>query len=395
MAERSFDILIVGGGVIGSSIAYFLSAESVAGNLRVAVVDRDHAFSRSSTALSVGGIRQQFSTPENILMSRFSVEFFRTAGDEWAVEDRRPELAFREAGYLFLATVQGLPVLNRNLALQRSLGARVGLLEPAELAARFPWMNVEGLAAGTLGEEGEGWLDPHTLLHAFRSKARSQGVVFIEDEVTGFETSSGRVRKALLGRDGQVSVGTVVNASGPGADAVAKMAGIADLPVRPRKRFVYRFHCREALGQVPLTIDPTGVYFRPEGEEFLCGVSPDPGNDPDTLDLEMEYGLFEKVVWPTLAHRVPAFGSIRLRPSWAGHYAVNTRDRNAILGPHPRITNFHFANGFSGHGLQHSPAVGRAMSELLLFGEFRTLDLARMGFQRLSDGPLLLEESVV
>jgi glycine/D-amino acid oxidase-like deaminating enzyme len=173
------------------------------------------------------------------------------------------------------------------------------------------------------------------------------------------------------------------------------MAGIEDLPVGPKKRIVYRVQCREELGQVPLTIDPTGVYFRPEGDGFLCGVSPDPARDPDTLDLDMEYGLFEEIVWPALAHRVRAFDSLRLRPSWAGHYAVNSRDHNAILGPHPLVENFYFANGFSGHGLQHSPAVGRAMSELLLFGTYRTLDLSRLGFHRLAGGPLVLEENVV
>jgi glycine/D-amino acid oxidase-like deaminating enzyme len=220
-------------------------------------------------------------------------------------------------------------------------------------------------------------------------------VEFIQDEVVGLELAGKQVRRVCLASGETLGVTAVVNAAGPRADKVARMAGIHDLPVKPRRRFVYRIHCRERPEPVPLTIDPSGVYFRPEGEDFLCGVSPPPDDDPDTLDLEMDYKLFEEVVWPTLAHRVPAFQSIRLRPSWAGHYAVNTLDRNAILGPHPDVNNFYFANGFSGHGLQHSPAVGRALSELLIFGEYRTLDLARLGFHRLAQGPLLLEENVV
>jgi glycine/D-amino acid oxidase-like deaminating enzyme len=395
MGERSFDVLIVGGGVIGSSIAYFLSAADEARSLRIALAEADPSYVSSSTALSVGGVRQQFSTAENILMSRFSVEFFRGARETLAVGEHRPDLGFREAGYLFLATEEGFGLLERNQALQHSLGAPIELLGPPDLEARFPWLNVQDLAGGALGTAGEGWLDPYTLLLGFRGKARDQAVELVHDEVVGVDVSDGKVHRALF-RSGLVArVGALVNAAGPKADAVARMAGVHDLPVRPRKRFVFRFHCREKVEGAPLTIDPTGVYFRPEGEDFLGGMSPGTGDDPDSLDLDMDYTLFDEIIWPTLAHRVPAFESLRLRPSWAGHYAVNTRDQNAILGPHPTLTNFYFANGFSGHGLQHSPAVGRALSELLLFGEYRTLDLSRFGFQRLAKGPLVLEENVV
>jgi len=328
-------------------------------------------------------------------MSRFSVDFFRRAGNELAVEEDAPDLSFREAGYLFLASEAGLPVLGKNRALQNSLGAEVELLDSTELAIRFPWLNTSDLAGGSLGMRGEGWLDPYSLLRAFRAKAQAQGVEFVQDRVVGFEVKKGRIGRALLEVEGAVEVGAVVNAAGPRADEVAGMAGVDDLPVKPKKRFVYRVDCKEALGDAPLTIDPCGVYFRPEGEGYLCGVSPHPDRDPTALDLDMEYDLFERVVWPALAHRVPAFESLRLRPSWAGHYAVNIRDQNAILGPHPQVENFHFANGFSGHGLQHSPAVGRGLSELLLFGEYRTIDLTRFGFRRLASGPLVLEENVV
>ncbi len=395
MVDRSFDIIMVGGGVIGSSIAYFLSCEPEARSLRIAVVERDPTYARSSTALSVGGVRQQFSTPENILMSQFSVDFFRRAEDELAFEGVLPDLGFREAGYLFLATAPGLPILERNLAVQTSLGAEVVLLKPSALATRFPWLNTSDLAAGSLGVRGEGWLDPFSLLQAFRAKAKTQGVVFIQDQVVGLEVRRNRVRRVLLKAGDGLGVGALVNAAGPRADVVAGLAGIENLPVKPKKRIVYRVQCQEELGEVPLTIDPSGVYFRPEGDGFLCGVSPHPSRDPDTLDLDLEYDLFEDVVWPALAHRVQAFDSLRLRPSWAGHYAVNSRDHNAILGPHPVIENFYFANGFSGHGLQQSPAVGRALSELLLLGEYRTLDLTRFGFGRLAGGPLVLEENVV
>jgi glycine/D-amino acid oxidase-like deaminating enzyme len=271
----------------------------------------------------------------------------------------------------------------------------VCLLEAKELGERFPWLRTDDLAAGTLGLEGEGWLDPYSLLRAFRAKARDQGVTFLDDRVVGLGVETGRVSFALLEKLGPAPVGAVVNAAGPRARDVARMAGILDLPVESRKRFVYRFRCQEPVEGVPLTVDPSGVYFRPEGPEFLCGVSPPEAEDAETTDLEMDYGLFHDTIWPVLAHRVPAFQAIRLGFSWAGHYAVNTVDHNAILGPHPDVPNLYLANGFSGHGLQQSPAVGRALSELLLDGEYRTLDLSRMGIERLAAGELLLERNVV
>jgi FAD-dependent oxidoreductase domain-containing protein 1 len=395
MPDHSFDFLVVGGGVIGSSVAHFLSASPKGTSFRVGVVEPDPTYSTSSTALSVGGIRQQFSTPENVLLSSFGAEFFRSAAEELAVGDDAPDLSFVEAGYLFLATEDGMEILKSNHALQSSLGSEVRLLTPTELRERFPWLEVADLAGGRLGLRGEGWVDPYSLLQAFRKKAISNGVEYIQDRVGGVEVENERVTAVRLDSGRRLSVGAMVNAAGPRAAEVAWMAGILEFPVRPRKRFVYRIHCREAIAGAPLTIDPTGVYFRPEGPDFLCGVSPQAARDPDTLELEMEYDLFHEVIWPTLARRIPAFGSLKLGSSWAGHYAVNTLDRNAILGPHPRITNFFFANGFSGHGLQHSPGVGRALSELVLFGEYRTINLERFGFHRLASGDLIHEENVV
>lgn len=402
----SWDVLVIGGGVIGSAIAYFLAAAEaerlgpgVGGGrgrpLRIAVVERDPTFATSSTALSVGGIRQQFSTKENILLSGFSAEFFRRAPELLAVDGEKPDLSFVEVGYLLLATEAGLPVLHRNHALQRELGAEVAILSPEELQGTFPWMEVEGLAAGSLGLRGEGWLDPHSLLQALKGKARALGVAFLADEVVGMRARNHRVESVTLASAGTFPVGLVVNAAGPRAAEVARMAGIHDLPVRPRKRFVYRIHCREALPGCPLVVDPSGVYFRPEGQGFLCGVSPPPEEDEDTLDLSMDYALFHEMVWPVLARRVPAFEAVKLGHSWAGHYAVNTQDRNAILGPHPDFPNFCLANGFSGHGLQHAPGVGMALSELILHGEYRTLNLDRFSFERFASGELIREENVV
>jgi len=395
MAKPPCDVLIAGGGVIGSSVAYFLSADPCDRALRVCLVEKDPTFTTSSTALSVGGIRQQFSTMENIRLSLFSLEFFRNARDTLAVEGEVPDLGLNEAGYLFLATSSGRPTMERNHALQSTLGAAVEILDAEALRVRFPWLETADVAAGSLGIRGEGWLDPYSLLQAFRRKAGAQGVEILKDEVVEMARGGGGIEAVrLLGR-GWMPVGQVVNAAGPRAARVAALAGIPDLPVRPRKRFVYRIHTKAHLPDCPLVIDPSGVYFRPEGDGFLCGASPPPDQDPDTLNLDMEHDLFYETVWPVLAHRVRLFDSLRLGSSWAGHYAFNPLDQNAILGPHPEVGNFYFANGFSGHGLQHSPGIGRALAELIRYGAYQTLDLGRFRFERFARKEWVREENVV
>ncbi len=389
-----YDVIIAGGGVIGSAIAYFLKGwVDFPGS--VLVVEKDPTYGRASTPRSSGGIRQQFSTPENIAMSMFGAGFVKAAGQHLRVDDERPEIPFVEQGYLFLATAAGMPILEHNHRLQREAGAEIALLDRDALAERFPWLNTDGLEGGGFGLKNEGWIDPYGLLQAFRRKARTLGALYAKDEVTGVERIGNRVTAVCLAEAGRLSCGALVNAAGAHAPELAAMAGVA-LPVRPRKRFVYVFDCRKpGLAGAPLTVDPSGVYFRPEGQSFIGGVSPPEDRDPDCLDLEVEYDLFEEVVWPTLAHRVPAFEAIKLQRAWAGLYDYNTLDQNAILGPHPDLPNFYAANGFSGHGLQQSPAVGRAIAELIRYGEFRSLDLSRLSYERVVAGRPLRELNVV
>ncbi len=394
MDRSSYDVLIIGGGVIGSAIAFFL-ADEPAFDGSVVVIERDPTYADSSTARSVGGIRQQFSTPENIDISRFGARFFRDLPERLAVGVERPEIWFHEAGYLLLATAAGRPILDANHALQVARGAEVELLSPPELERRFPWLDVSGLVAGSLGTRGEGWIDPFSLLMAFKAKAESLGVSFTRGEVVAVERRGARVTAAELADGRRIGGGAVVDAAGPAAAEVAAMAGIDDLPVRPRKRLVFTFECGAEIPGCPLVVDPGGVYFRPEGDRFVCGVSPHPGRDPDCRDFTVDHRLFEEVVWPALARRVPAFDALRPGTAWAGHYAVNVRDRNAVLGPHPEVGNFYFANGFSGHGLQQAPAVGRALAELIALGAYRTLDLRRFGFERFAAGRLIEECNVI
>ena len=390
---NSFDVVIAGGAVMGSAVAYFLAADpAFAGS--ILVVERDPSYRACATTLSWGGIRQQFSTPENVRMGLFGAEFVKQAAALLEVDGERPDLGFTERGYLFLASPAGLPLLERNCAMQRGLGAAVAVLDLAELAERFPWLNLDGLAGAGCGLANEGWFDPSALLHGFRRKARALGVTYVKDEVVSVEVSRGRVTGLGLQAGGRLGCATLVNAAGPQAGALAALAGAA-LPVGPRKRMTYVFDCRAPLPPLPLTIDISGVAFRPEGAQYLAIVSPPPAEDVERDDFELEYGAFEEVVWPALARRVPAFETIKLTGAWAGHYDYNAFDQNAVLGPHPEIEGLMFCNGFSGHGLQQSPAAGRAVAELIVHGRFRSLDLTKLLYARIAQGRPVQEANVV
>jgi len=387
-------VVVVGGGVVGSSIAYFLASHPrFSGEVRV--IERDPTYSRASSALSASAIRQQFSTPVNIEISRFGIDFLRHLGAHLAVGDDHPDVGLSELGYLFLATSAGRPVLERNHRLQREHGVEVALLAPADLSARFPWLTTAGLAAGSLGLAGEGWFDGYALLQAFRRKARSLGATYVPQEVTGFVRAGPRVAAAVLADGSRVACDVVVNAAGPWAASVAALLDV-DLPVRARRRSVFVFACRETLPRCPLIIDPSGLWFRPDGPNFLGGISPAAGaEDPDDAPLEVDDRLFYDTMWPILASRVRAFEAVKLIRSWAGYYELNIIDHNGIVGPHPHFTNLFFANGFSGHGLQQAPAVGRGIAEVIVDGGYRSLDLTPLSFARLLEGRRLVELNVI
>lgn len=395
IGSHNFDVLIAGGGVIGSAVAYFLAAHPDFDG-SVCVVERDPSYQTGATARSAGSIRQQFSTPENIRMSQFGVAFLKALGEILEVEGERPDVQLQEGGYLFLASDAGAEVLRANYEVQRAEGAPIALLDRDGLAARFPWLSLEGLAAGCFGTAEEGWFDPFALLQAFRRKAIALGVTYLADEIVGVVRNGNSIVGVDTANGGRLTCGWLVNAAGIRARDLASMAGLPGLPVHPRKRQVFVFDCRETLPGCPLIIDPSGLYVRPEGSGFICGISPGPGDpDPDCDDLEVDHSLFEEQLWPLLATRVPAFEAIKPAGAWAGHYDLNSFDANAILGPHPEVPNFLFANGFSGHGLQQSPAVGRALAELIAAGRYTSLDLSRFGYDRIAARQPIVEKNVV
>jgi glycine/D-amino acid oxidase-like deaminating enzyme len=384
---ESYDVVIVGGGVTGCATAYFLAANDFPGS--ILVIERDPTYTNAPSARAAGGIRQQFSTPENIRIGLFGAEFVKNIDQYLSVDGEPPAVDFKERGYLILTTPDALAPMEENLALQRRIGANIVYQSNDELTARFPWLSSDGLAGGFLGLENEGWLDPYALLQGFRRKAISLGVEFLCDEVIGLQCREQRVTKVELKSGATVTPGVVLNAAGA-RDATGIAAGVGvELPVEPRMRCAFIFQCRENIGDTPQMILPNGVAFRSEGDRYLTVVAPPTERDPATAGFDIDYGLFDDIIWPTLAERVPAFAAIKLASAYSCHYDFNTLDENAILGRVPMLENFLVAAGFSGHGLMQSPAVGRALSELIQFGEYRSLDLSRFGYERvLSQSPL-------
>lgn len=382
------DAVVIGGGVIGSAVAMHLAL----GGASVSVVERDLSYATASSSLSASSIRQQFSQPVNIALSQYGIGFLRDAAEHLSVDGDGPALSLREPGYLYLASPAGVDVLRANHAVQRAAGVQVALLEPDALRARFPWLSTDGVALGSLGLDGEGWFDGPALAAAFRRKARALGVAWLHGEAVGLERDGARVSAVRLRDGARLPCGAVVNAAGPHARAVGAMAGVA-LPVEARRRCVFVFTCPDALPGCPLVIDTSGVWWRPEGDRFLAGWSP-PG-DAEEFGLEVDHALFDDVIWPALARRVRAFERVRGAGAWAGHYEFNTFDQNGLLGVHPGVPNLYFANGFSGHGMQQAPGVGRGIAELVLHGAYRTLDLSALSVARVAAGRPLVERNVI
>jgi len=376
-SPASADVVIAGAGIVGAAVAYWLTRMEP--SLSVVLVERDRSFARASSSLSASSIRQQFSSPLNIRMSQFGLAFLRDMG-----------IAVAEKGYLYLGAAAPLRAQN---AVQRASGADVALLSPAELAARFPWLNVDDIELGSLGLSGEGWFDGPALHAEVLRRARAQGAQLLDGEVQGFERNpDGSICAVLLAGGSRIACGHAVNAAGPWARALAAAAGIA-LPVHARRRTVFVLSCPQPLPGCPLLIDPSGFWFRPEGAYFIAATTPDP--DADDLPLEPNHAEFSEELWARMAHRVPAFESLRVERAWAGYYEMNLFDGNAVIGAHPAVPNLWFANGFSGHGMQQAPAAGRGIAECILRGRYETLDLSALGFQRLIDERPLVEANII
>ena len=394
---QSYDVVIVGGAIYGSALAWWLT-RTPGFDGSVLVVERDPTYTYASTSHTNSCIRQQFTNETNIRISQFGAEFIHNFRSFMGDDPEVPALRLHSFGYLYLAdTEEFATALQQNQQIQHSLGAQTRHMSADEIAQAYPFYNLEDILAGNHNTVDEGYFDGGTMFDWFKRMARRRGVTYLHDEVVGMtlNDAGSKVDSVTLKSGETVRCGCVVNASGPRALATAQMAGI-DLPVHPRKRYSFVFDAAHPLDRdLPLTIDPSGVHVRTEGKYYLAGCPPD--DDPNAAydDFDFDHGIWENKVWPAIAHRIPAFEQVRVINEWVGHYAYNVFDQNAIVGPHDRVGNFLFMNGFSGHGLQQSPAIGRGMAEWITYGEYRTLDLSPFTFTRLAAQRTFIEKAVI
>jgi glycine/D-amino acid oxidase-like deaminating enzyme len=395
-ARDSYDVVIIGGAIMGSSLAWWLT-ETPGFDGSVLVIERDPSYLWCSTAHTNSCIRQQFSTELNVRISQFTAAFIKNLRANMGGDDRVPNLDIQSYGYLYLADNERFAdVLRANQKVQLAAGAETRLLTPDQIAADYPFYDLDGIVLGSINTRDEGYWDGGTLFEWFRRSAQGRGIEYVQGEVTAMTRHGNRIENVTLASGDTITCGQVVNAAGPRAARVAAMAGL-HLPVEPRKRYTWIFTAETPLDRdLPLTIDPSGVHVRQDGPTtYLAGSKgdPDPAADPD--DFHMDHGLWENHVWPILATRIPAFESIRIVTEWTGHYAYNTLDQNAVLGPHPALENFLFMNGFSGHGLQQSPAMGRGLAEWITHNEYRSLDLTPFSYARVANGEAMVEGAVI
>ena len=391
------DVIIVGGAVMGSSVAWWLTRMQP--GLDVVVLERDPSFAQASTALSVASIRQQFTTDVNVKISRFGIDFIRHFDERLGGTGGVSSLGLKENGYLFLSsTIDGAAALAEVAAMQRANGAATALWDADQVKARFPWLETGDLTAATFGARDEGWFDNMGLMAGFRTAAKAQGVRFLTARACGLRMSGGRITEVEIetkdGGRALVSGSSVVNAAGTRAAEVLRWAGL-DLAVEPRKRTVFVVDAPNARHpDAPLLID-AGFYLRPEHGHWITATVPQDDGPCDPNDFEPDLHLFEDVIWEQLYARAPGFDAVKVVRHWVGHYAYNTLDQNAILGPHPHLPNLFLCNGFSGHGLQQAPAVGRGLAEHILTGGWQSLDLSDLSVARMIEGRPFRERAIV
>jgi glycine/D-amino acid oxidase-like deaminating enzyme len=396
--HSSYDVVIVGGAMLGSSVAWF-TAQNPDFDGKILVVERDPTYEFTSTAHTNSCMRQQFSNPINVQVSQFAAEFVKNFKDFVGPnDDRVPDILLQSYGYMYLAdTPEFAATLQEARDIQNALGAGTKYMTAAEIARDYPFYQLDDILGANHNLIDEGYFDGGTVFDWWKRSAREHGAEYITNEVTAMTKNAAgtKIESVTLKSGDVITCGHVVNASGPRASLTSAMAGIT-IPVEPRKRYTYIFEAEKPLDRdLPLTIDPSGVHMRTDGQYYLAGCPPDEDPVIDHDDFIQDHSLWEDKVWPVLATRIPQFEAIKLRNSWVGHYSYNTFDQNAIVGAHTLVENFIFVNGFSGHGFQQSPAMGRGVSELLTYGAFRTLDLTPFSYARIESGEKFPEKAVI
>lgn len=387
MANQA-DILIVGGGVIGSSIAYHLLNDGFTG--RIQVFEKDGLYEFASTPRSAGGFRQLYTTAVNMQLSKYSLQIYKNFSRDMAIDGEAAEIDFKQRGYLFLATEKMMPQFEKHIKLQHDNGINSQLLEGEKLLDIIPELNINDLAGGLFCSES-GYLDPYSVMAGYVKYAKKLGAEYIYEEVESLITEQDYVKGIRLVDGREYHAPVVVNCAGAWASILGDKAGLP-LPVVPLPRQIFQFDSKEPLkNYLPLTMDPTGVYFRHEGEKFISGYAEEiePG-----ISFKWRRSAFEDHIWPVLANRIKNFEHVKIERGWTGLYDFNTKDHNAILGEYPTMKGYYVAFGFSGHGMQQAPAVGKCLSELIRTGKYETLDLKPLRVERFAENDLIIEDAI-
>ena len=352
------DIVIIGGGIIGAASAYFLSKEG----RKVKVIEKDPTYKQASFPLSLGGFRRQFFQKENILLGKYAREFIFDIPELLKTKNNpNPTASVVANGYLFLFGQEHAEEQYQALKNHNECDAGTKNIEGKALKKLFPYINDDGLETVTYTDNKiEGWIDPYLFHSALKNKAIELGAEFLKGEIKNIS---------------EVKAKIIISAAGYSTNKL-----LSDIPVVPQKHTVFRVSCPKLIPEMPLISDfTTGVYWRPEGKEYLAGS---PISKFDANDLEPEWNDFEELVWPALAKRVPIFEELKLTGGWAGYYDCNTLDNNAVVGKHPKYENLYLASGFTGRGLMQAPGIGRALSELITTGSYQSIDLSGFGVER-------------
>lgn len=392
---QSYDVILIGGAMYGSSIAWWLSRDPGFDG-SILLVERDLSFEFAATSHTNSCIRQQFSNTTNIQISQFGAEFINNFQSYFDHDPRVPHIPIQSFGYMYLAnTAADAENLRQSQVVQAQLGAGTRHMTAAEIQAEYPFYNVDDITAGNHNTANEGYFDGGTIFDWWKRVAQEKGAEYVQNEVVAINRQADCIHSVTLASGETLSCGLLVNCTGPRGAHTARMAGI-DLPVEPRKRYSFIFDAEQPLDRdLPLTIDPSGVHMRSEGRYYLAGCPPDDDAPVAYDDFNQDHSIWQEKVWPILAARVPKFEAIKLINSWAGHYDYNTFDQNAIIGQHHEVENFLFANGFSGHGLQQSMAIGRGLAEFITYGAYRSIDLSPFAYKRIAEGNPLVEKAVI
>lgn len=389
--KKNYDVLIMGGGIMGSSIAYHLAKEGFGG--KIAVLEKDPSYEFSSTCLSLAGFREQFTLEVSIKMAMYGIDKAESFDEEMAVGGEPANISFEQTGYLILANSDDeLTKLKSINQLQRKLGARTEILTPEEIQRLIPEINLESITGGSFGHR-DGVVDPYGFMQGYIKSAKSLGVEYVYEQVTEIERKENTLRAVKTSNGNTYEAAIIVNTAGVWGAELGKMVGI-DIPIKPLRRMCYFFVTPHRFSSTfPRTINGVGASVMNEKSGGMI-TSRRKDDDEFGFNFKVDDNFFYDTIWPEIAERFPQLETLKLKRGWSGLYSMCIHDSNDIIGGHPELDNLFMALGFSGHGLQQSPAVGRGLAELIRLGRYETLDLTPFRIERFAENDLIPEGGI-